>query len=71
MSNRSDPVEGDGQRSERIHGILNDCLLRRSAGEVIRDESIIAAHPELVPEWLVDGQPTSRDAAELCATPDR
>ena len=50
MSGTSHPVDEDGKRSERTHSIVNDCLLRRSVGDVIRDESIIEAHPELMPE---------------------
>ena len=43
MSNRSDSVEGDGQRSERIHGIVNDCLLRGSGcqGQRVPDQPTI------------------------------
>ena len=40
---------------DRIHTIVDDCLVRRMAGELISDESIIAAHPSLMPhlaEWL-------------------
>ena len=42
-------------RLDRIHQIVNDCLVRRTAGESISDDSIIAAHPDLMPqleEWL-------------------
>ncbi len=46
----------DGQaRLDRIHEIVDDCLVRRTAGEVVADDSIIAAHPDLMPEleeWL-------------------
>ncbi len=50
MSSRSHPVDMDEQRNERIHQIVNDCLLRRSQGEVVTDESIIEAHADLMPE---------------------
>ncbi len=42
-------------RSDQIQTIANDCLIRRDAGEDVPDESIIEAHPELMPElaeWL-------------------
>ncbi len=46
----------DGEaKQERIQEVANHCLVRRSAGEVVSDESIVAAHPELMPElqeWL-------------------
>lgn len=40
----------DEARLNRIEEIANDCLVRRAAGEVISDDSIIAAHPDLMPE---------------------
>ena len=42
-------------RSERIQAIANDCLMRRASGEDVSDDSLIAAHPDLLPElaeWL-------------------
>jgi serine/threonine protein kinase len=34
----------------RVRAVLEDCLTRRAAGEAVSDESLIAAHPELMPE---------------------
>ena len=53
---RSDINFADDQsRADRIQQIANDFLHRRASGEEISDESIIAAHPDLMPElskWL-------------------
>ncbi len=52
--NQHRDIEGQ-TKLERIHEIVNDCLVRRTAGESITDDSITAAHPDLMPqleEWL-------------------
>ena len=37
-------------RPERIRKAVEDCLRRRTAGETVSDQSIIEAHPELMPD---------------------
>ena len=53
---RSHHSHANGEtKLERIQEVANNCLVRRSADELVSDESIIAAHPELMPEleeWL-------------------
>jgi WD40 repeat protein len=44
------PAAGQQERTERIRHVVDDCVLRRAAGEEISDESLIAAHAELMPE---------------------
>ena len=39
VSSRNHPSDAAQQRTARIHETVNDCLLRRSAGKVITDES--------------------------------
>ena len=34
-------------RSSRIQALVEDCLRRRAAGEVVSDQSLIDSHPEL------------------------
>ena len=36
--------------SERIQKVVNDCLRRRKKGEDLAENSIIAAHPDLMPQ---------------------
>ena len=36
--------------SERIQNVVNDCLRRRKKGEDLAENSIIAAHPDLMPQ---------------------
>jgi WD40 repeat protein len=43
-------IDSDHERAARIQPIVNDYLLRRSQGEVVTDQSITDAHPELMPE---------------------
>jgi hypothetical protein len=40
----------NAKRSESLRGIINDLIVRRAGGETISDESLIAAHPGLMPE---------------------
>ena len=40
---------GSEGRSERVRQVVQDCLQRRAAGESLSDESIIDAHPDLMP----------------------
>ena len=42
--------DGHQHRSERIWAIIHDCIVRRAAGEVISDQSLLEAHPALMPE---------------------
>ena len=37
-------------RSSLVQDVVKDCLRRRAAGEAVSDESLIAAHSELMPE---------------------
>ena len=51
MSNPNSSTDTDGkQRSEQIRQIVNECLLLRAEGQVIRDESVIESHQDLMPE---------------------
>ena len=43
-------TEEKARRNESVRGIINDLIVRRAAGETISDESLIAAHPGLMPE---------------------
>jgi len=38
-----------GERARKIAEVVADCQRRRAAGEVVADEALIAAHPELMP----------------------
>ena len=65
----------DADKGERIRRVLDECLRRRAAGQVIPDAEVIAQHPELMPElqdvgpWHSVGQRRSLNeygrAAEL------
>jgi serine/threonine protein kinase len=49
----ADDLADDGSgpsRSELIHQIVDDCVLRRSRGEHVSDDSIISQHPNLAPQ---------------------
>ncbi len=48
------PDAAPEQRSEQIRRVVADCLRRRSAGEEVSDESLIEAHPELMPELAAE-----------------
>ena len=37
-------------RSERLHQVIHDCIVRRAAGEMVSDQAILDAHPELKAE---------------------
>jgi len=39
-----------GDSSERVREVIADCLRRRAAGETVPDQSIIDAHPDLMPD---------------------
>jgi len=39
-----------GDRSRRVREVVRSCLRRRAAGEAVPDQSIIDAHPELMPD---------------------
>ncbi len=41
---------GDSSMRGRIRDVLDDCLRRRSSGEDVDDEALIAAHPDLMPK---------------------
>ena len=44
---------GDGvfqDRSERLHQIIHDYIVRRAAGEAVSDQALLDAHPDLEPE---------------------
>jgi serine/threonine protein kinase len=49
LKDRADEASGSG-RSELIHQIVDDYVLRRSRGECVSDESIIAQYPHLAPQ---------------------
>ena len=40
----------DPDRTQRIRQIIDDCVRRRAAGEMLRDEMLTEAHPDLLPE---------------------
>lgn len=40
--------------AERIRGVIADCMQRRADGESVSDESVIDAHPELMPELAAE-----------------
>ena len=44
------PPTPNRNRVQTIRQVVNDCIERRAAGEAISDESLVAAHPELMPE---------------------
>jgi serine/threonine protein kinase len=46
--NHSSITTDDGLRA-RLHAVLDDCLSRRAAGEIISDEEICARHADLMP----------------------
>ena len=49
MSHITNQTESD-RRTEQMRQVVKDCLLARSAGKAISDESVIESHPELMPE---------------------
>ena len=55
MPNAESNFEHGQSRKDRIHRIANDCFVRRAAGKELSNESVIEAHPELMPDlgqWL-------------------
>ena len=50
MTDSNRPNVTAEEKLDRVHRIVNDCRRRRAAGEGVTDDSIIAAHPELMPE---------------------
>ncbi len=40
----------NAKRSESLREIIHDLIVRRAAGEMVTDESMIERHPELMPE---------------------
>ena len=48
----SDEVNADHgmPRSELVSRVLDDCITRRAAGELVPNQSLIDAHPSLLPE---------------------
>ena len=37
-------------RSDLVRDVIQDCFRRRTAGEQLPDDVLLAAHPELLPE---------------------
>jgi WD40 repeat protein len=51
MSHPSSRVAADElDRAKRVGQLVNECLQRRARGEEVSDQSLIDAHPELMPE---------------------
>ena len=50
VSQPTQPSGENASRSENIREVVNQCIAQRAAGETVTDESLIAAHPELMPE---------------------
>ena len=44
----------NAKRSESLREIINDLIVRRAAGEVVTDESVIEQHPDLMPELAAE-----------------
>ena len=40
----------NAERQVRIRHVVDGCIDRRTAGDEVTDESLIAAHPDLMPE---------------------
>jgi WD40 repeat protein len=40
----------DRERAQRLRHLINDCLRRRAAGQEVSDQSLLEAHPDLMPE---------------------
>ena len=55
MTDSSDRKTADSQqRAERIRQVVNDCIVRRAAGEQITDQSLLDAHSDLSPELAAE-----------------
>ena len=51
MTHQEDLVaKEEPTRGEAIRVIIDDLIVRRAAGETISDESLIEAHPDLMPD---------------------
>jgi ribosomal protein S27E len=48
--NTVDDSNAFAARMKFVRAVLDNCRLRRAAGEIVTDESIMVAHPELMPE---------------------
>ena len=44
------PNHDQTDRLARVHQVVEDCLNRRDAGELVADDQVLAAHPDLLPE---------------------
>ncbi len=44
------PVNTPNDRMKRVRVVLDDCIRRRANGELLTDQSLTAAHPDLLPE---------------------
>ncbi len=42
--------DSSAARNAQLQAVIDDCRCRRLAGDVVSDEMLIAAHPELMPE---------------------
>lgn len=49
-SSQNAPDQGSSQRAGLIRQLVEECIRRRSSGEALPDESVIASHTELLPE---------------------
>lgn len=53
-SSQNAPDQGSSDRAGLVRQVLAECIRRRSSGEMLPDESIIASHTELLPELEVE-----------------
>ena len=55
MTHQDDLVASEkATRSQSIREIIDDLIVRRAAGEVVTDESVIEVHPDLMPELAAE-----------------
>ena len=50
MNAHASTPKTDAHRTGRVSAVVYEVLSRRFAGEVVGDDAILAAHPELMPE---------------------
>ncbi len=56
--------DGEDERTRRLQGVIDDCVRRRTSGEALTDEQVIAGHSDLMPEL---GQALRKLALIQCA----
>ena len=61
----NDQQSSSSDRYSRIQALVEDCLLRRAAGEAVSDQSLIDSHPELMPELGRELKKSQQIAAAL------